>query len=278
MIKYKLFLLNIYNLIIAIGQYFYFHLIRNNVLLRTAKDNYQQIPIIIINYNQLFYLKKLVSALLDRGYRNIVIIDNNSDYQPVQEYYKTLDSKFITLELQKDNLGHMVFFKKKKLLQKYAKKGYYILTDADIVPNENLPKDFALHLINVMERHHFNVTKVGFALRIDDLPSFYPLKQKVLQWEAKYWQKPLAPELFKADIDTTFALYKPFYRKRLYENSFMKGIRVAGDFTAQHGGWYINPDDMSQEQLHYFNTTNSSSSWVFNSDRKILKKESNFNY
>lgn len=278
MIRYKLFLMNIYNFIFAVVQYFYYRAIKNKSLIRASKKNYKQIPIIIINYNQLFYLKKMVDALVHRGYKNIVIIDNNSTYPPLKEYYKSLNPEYITLELQKDNMGHMVFFKKKELLQKYATKGYYMLTDADIVPNVNLPEDFALKLINIMEKYHFNITKVGFALRIDDIPSFYPLKNNVLKWEAKYWQNQIGPQLFEADVDTTFALYKPYYCKRFYENSFMKGIRVAGDFTAQHGGWYINPELMTEEQAYYFKTVNSSSSWIFNSDGDIIKKQSNLNY
>lgn len=274
----NIFIANIFNFIRSIIQYFKFNLIQNSSAVEYSKKNFFEIPIIIINYNQLFYLKLLINSLLSRGYNNIIIIDNNSDYPPLLNYYKELDGTKIKLEQQNDNLGHMVFFKKKELLKKYAKKGYYILTDADIIPNKNLPKDFVLELIKIMENYHYNIAKVGFALEVKDIPEFYPLKKQVLKWEAQYWRNKIDKNIYRADIDTTFALYKPFYTRGLLQNNFFSGLRVAGDFCAKHGGWYLNPTDMSEEQNHYFNTLESSASWVFNKEGELRKQESNISY
>jgi hypothetical protein len=172
----------------------------------------------------------------------------------------------------------MVFFKKKKLLKKYAKHGYYILTDADIVPNKNLPKDFVLELIKIMESYHYNIAKVGFALEVNDIPEYYPLKKKVLKWEAQYWSNKIDENLYRAHIDTTFALYKPFYRRGLLQNNFFSGLRVTGIFCAKHGGWYLNPTNMTEEQNHYFKTMDSSASWVFNDEGELKKLKSNISY
>ena len=40
---------------------------------------------------------------------------------------------------------------------------------------------FVLDLIKTMEKYHFNICKVGFALRLDDLQQHYPLKKKVIK-------------------------------------------------------------------------------------------------
>ena len=74
---------------------------------------------------------------------------------------------------------------------------------------------FVLDLIKTMEKYHFNICKVGFALRIDDLPQHYPLKEKVIKWEKQFWTKKVnkTDNIYYAEIDTTFALYKPFYKR-----------------------------------------------------------------
>lgn len=274
----KFFIVDIFHFVCSIIQYFKFNLIKNSLAVKYSKKNFFEIPIIIINYNQLFYLKILIDSLISRGYHNIIIIDNNSNYLPLLKYYKELDLTKITLEKQTDNLGHMVFFKKKELFTKYANNGYYILTDADIVPNENLPNDFVFQLIEIMELYHYNIAKVGFALKVDDIPEFYPLKKQVMKWEYQYWQDKIDENLYRADIDTTFALYKPFYRRGFFQNNFFSGIRVAGDFCAKHGGWYLNPTNMSEEQNHYFKTLESSASWVFNEEGELRKQKSNISY
>ena len=48
----------------------------------------KQIPIVINNFNRLGYLKRLIASLESRGYKNIHIIDNNSTYPPLLEYYE----------------------------------------------------------------------------------------------------------------------------------------------------------------------------------------------
>lgn len=280
MLKFKILILTIRNFLFSIFQFFIFEIIIRSKKIKNQKKDIFKIPIIIINYNQLFYLKKLISFLLIRGYNNIIIIDNHSDYLPLLNYYETLDKSRITVDYQMDNLGHLVLFKKKNLLDKYTNDGYYVLTDADIIPNHKLRNNFVLDLIKVMEKKHFNISKVGFALRIDNIPDFYPLKNKVLDWETKFWKKKLKSDklMFRAAIDTTFALYKPFYKSYFYQNEFISAIRIAGDFECEHGGWYIDPDNMTDEQKHYFNSSNSSSSWVFDENKNLKNQTSNSQY
>lgn len=139
---------------------------------------------------------------------------------------------------------------------------------------------FVLDLIKTMEKYHFNICKVGFALRIDDLPQHYPLKEKVIKWEKQFWTKKVnkTDNIYYAEIDTTFALYKPFYKRTKFQNFFNKGIRIGGNFTCMHGGWYIDPNNMTDEQINYFRTSNSSSSWIFDKKGNLLEKESNRQY
>ncbi|MCJ7820714.1 MAG: hypothetical protein MUP53_05890 [Bacteroidales bacterium] len=69
--------------------------------------DYKQIPIIINNFNRLESMKLLISALEDRGYMNIYIIDNLSTYPPLLEFYKSCPYTVFRLE---KNIGSNAFW------------------------------------------------------------------------------------------------------------------------------------------------------------------------
>lgn len=219
--------------------------------------NVFDIPIIIISFNQLFYLKKLIDFLKESGYKNIVIIDNNSTYKPLLDYFETIKNE-VKLHLLNENFGHSVFWKINEINQKYT-HGYYALTDPDINPYENCPKDFLKHFKNILDKN-INISKVGFSLSIDDIPENNENKSKILLWENKFWELENKDGDFIAEIDTTFALYKPI-RFSDAEN-FYKAIRTKKPYIARHGGWYIDHKNLTMEQEFYINTANSSSSWL----------------
>lgn len=271
-IKKKLVLLNIifflhYLLEIPV---FYYNLFFNKTV-KYQLNNLDDIPVIIINYNQLLYLKKNIEQLKKNNFKKIIIIDNNSTFPELLEYYKTIDSFITVIQLQ-ENLGHLVLYKKLDLFNKYC-KGFYFMTDADVILNDRLPPDFKQNLLATLKKYHFFHTKVGFALDISDIPDFYPLKQKVMKWESKYWEKQIGKNMYEADIDTTFGLYKPGYKISKY-SSFTKAVRVAGNFTAKHGGWYLDPNHFSDEQKFYFKD-NISTSWIFNEKGDIADRGTN---
>ncbi|EKT3956848.1 glycosyltransferase family A protein [Flavobacterium psychrophilum] len=237
-------------------------LVNPSVFVQNQIDNPDKIPIIIINYNQLYYLKQLVDFLVKRDTKNIVIVDNLSTYPPLLAYYTEI-SKLpnVTIEFQLENLGHLVFWKNRALFNKYS-KGFFVVTDADIVPNVKLQKDYLKSMLNLLFKYN-EFTKIGFALAIDDLPDNYSLKENVLKWESKFWELEMAPNVYQAEIDTTFALYWPATDRVVQDlyPSFFSAIRLAGDFTAKHGGWYTNNNNLTNEQLFYIKTANNSNSW-----------------
>lgn len=233
-----------------------------NPSVRNQLKNYNHIPIIIINFNQLFYLKKLVDFLIGRGFKNVIIIDNHSSYSPLLKYYEDIKNK-VVIEYMNENYGHAVFFRNSRLQKKYG-RGFYVLTDADIVPNENLPLDFLPSMLKHLIKHWKEITKVGFALRIDDIPSSNMLKEKIVRWEEKFWQIEIASGIYEAPLDTTFALYKPGYPNKYNQTYRGNAHRFAGDFTATHGGWYIDQQNLTEEQMFYAETASNSSSWLQN--------------
>ncbi|MFK7049732.1 hypothetical protein FLACOL_02767 [Flavobacterium columnare] len=240
-----------------------------NELANFQMENPNSIPIIIINFNQLFYLKKLLSFLEERKIKNIIIIDNASTYKPLLDYYESIKND-IKIHLLDENLGHLVLWKERMLYEKYC-KGFYIVTDADIMPNDVLGTNFINNLISALLKYN-DKSKVGLALDINDIPDYYPLKNKVINWEKKFWEVELEPNVYDADIDTTFALYWPeFDRLSQYlYSSFFDGIRLAGSYTSKHGGWYLNPSNLTEEQKYYFRTANSSNSWKINEEGDLV--------
>ena len=137
------------------------------------------IPIFIVSYNRLSYLKQLVKVLEEREYNNIY---NNSTYPPLIEYYKSIQHKVIYLE---KNLGHMAFWKS-SLFDKY-RNDFYVLTDPDVIPLEECPNDFLEIFFKTLEKYPF-VRKVGFSLKIDDLPTDNVFLDEVFNWEKQFYK------------------------------------------------------------------------------------------
>lgn len=212
---------------------------------------YQKVPVIINNYNRLDYLKQQISWLEKAGMRNIYIIDNASSYPPLLDYYKTCP--YTIFKLTK-NVGHTALWHTHIYL--WFKNQHYILTDPDVVPIEECPLDAVEHFYNLLERYP-EITKVGFGLKIDDLPNHYERKQEVIDWEEKYWQKQVEKNVYKANIDTTFALYKPNTQYHQWNTS----LRTGDPYIARHMPWYEHPTLLSNEDLYFRKIKTKISSW-----------------
>lgn len=233
-----------------------------NQKIRKHNRDYKRIPVFIISFNQLDNLKKLIAFLWHKEYYNIVIIDNNSTYKPLLNYLSTLDNKMTIFRLKK-NFGHRVFWKKKELFENYT-KGYYAITDPDILPDKNCPEDFLLQFKKILDRNP-QIDKVGFSLKIDAIPDYNPNKNKIINWEKKYWETTEKEGNYIAEIDTTFALYRPGKPFVTY-----KGIRTKYPYIASHESWSIDFDNMTEEQKYYNKNANSSSSWNISSKGNLI--------
>lgn len=210
-----------------------------------------EIPIIINNFNRLSYLKMQIEWLENAGYRNIYIIDNYSDYPPLLDYYeKTLYTVF---KLDR-NQGHFSLWET-VIFMKFS-KDFYVYTDSDVLPIHDCPKDILNYFKNLLiEFPKFQ--KVGFGLKIDDIPDHYNLKKRVVKWENQFWKNTLKTDIFEALIDTTFALYRPGEKG----GADLFAIRTGGKYLARHLPWYENSDFIDSETEYYMKTCNSSSSW-----------------
>lgn len=214
----------------------------------------KDIPILINNFNRLTSLLLLVDALKSRGYDNIHIIDNNSTYPPLLEYYSICPYNVIQL---KDNLGFKALWKSH--LKKIYCSDYYIYTDSDVVPAKHCPPDFIDFLFVQMKNHPF-AYKIGLSLRIDNIPNHYREKEKVISWEKRFYSQPVTEYLYRAPIDTTFALYRP--RVGLSRSRYKEVYRTAYPYEAEHLPWYINSEDLPEEESYYINHCKQTTEWT----------------
>lgn len=241
-----------------------------NATIKEQNRNYKSIPIIIISYNQLVYLKELIDYLMKRDYNNIIIIDNNSNFPALLKYLNKISKKCIVHRL-KENHGHLVFWLKKEFYLKYG-KGYYVITDPDILPVKECPDDFILHFKRILDKNS-KITKVGFSLKTDDIPKSNLIRENIIRWEKKFYSKKNKKGDYISEIDTTFALYKPI--NFLNKKDFLLAIRTKKPYVARHMGWYLDYKNLTEEQRHYLKTANNSSTWRVNEIGELVDKRYN---
>ncbi len=213
-----------------------------------------KIPIIINTFNRVTCLKALVNFLEKTIPNDIIFLDNNSTYEPLLEYFELKPHEVIHLD---KNLGHQALWTS-KLIDRFN-KSYYVLTDPDVVPVKECPMSFMQYFYNLMQEHP-EYKKVGFGLKIDDLPDYNPHKNSIISWESQYWVTKVTDNVhgitWRAPIDTTFALFHP-----TQPGAWGWAIRTDYPYIARHTDWYINPSNLTEEELYYKNTRQGITHW-----------------
>ena len=202
----------------------------------------QDIPIIINNFNRLDTLLRLTASLEQRGYRNIHILDNASTYPPLLEYYRKCPYEVIFLH---ENLGFKALWKSKQTRKRFC-NDYYIYTDSDVVLDESCPEDVISYLFRLLKEKYKNAIKIGLSLRIDNLPNHYAQMNK--------------DRLYRAPIDTTFALYRP--HTGLCRSRFFETYRTAEPYQLRHLPWYSDSAHLSEEEEYYIRHCRRTTAWT----------------
>ena len=210
-------------------------------------------PIFINCFNRLTQLRSLVDWLLQAGQRRIVLLDNMSTYPPLLQYYQELDSELrVTVVKLPLNYGHMALWES-GILDRLGWAQQYVYTDPDVLPVGDCPHDFVSYFSNILNQYPA-IIKAGFGLIIDDIPDCYRFKNEVLTWEKQFYDFPIAPNLYFAPVDTTFALYRGCYHisdRQMFETAKRNAIRTGAPYLARHLDWYMDSDHPSEEQMYY---------------------------
>ena len=192
---------------------------------------WQDVPIFINSRDRVGVMKKLIDWLLDAGYRNLIILDNNSTYEGLLNYYSELekDSRIKIIRLEK-NFGFKAIWLS-NVLETLKISTPYIYTDPDVVPVDNCPKDFVKRLFEILDSNH-EIRKVGLSLIWEDIT--ISDKKKLQATEEKFFKNcRIGENLSFANVDTTFALYS-----NLRSYSLRLAVRTYGDFRCRHLPWY----------------------------------------
>ncbi len=219
---------------------------KSELSLKTIKKlskDYEEIPLFIICRDRVDDLRKLVKWAEDGGFKNICLIDNDSWYPPLKEYLATTSHQVIEMGF---NAHHAVFWDR-GIGQLLCPSRPYLLSDPDVIPSCPAKKVLPKLLSLARKSRYLHYNKIGLALKLDDLPDCFKLKQHVVDWESQFWRERLASDVYAAGVDTTFALYRP----GAFDYIIHPSIRIAGVCEARHMPWYKNSNLKTDEDLFY---------------------------
>lgn len=215
-----------------------------------------KIPVILNNRNLLTYPKKMLEFLIDfEDIGDIIIVDNDSTYEPLLEWYKTNPCEII----RTSNNGHLspwIINLPNKL-----SNDFYVVTDSDLDLSIT-PKDALLFLKNKMLQYP-KYCKIGLSLSNWQVPQTSPYHNFLKHWAQSNWSLSSVKDglLLNQQIDTTFALY---HKSRDY-----RGYNCATytPYSVNHIPWEFTQemiDDMKNQNYEYYYyliNSNASSSY-----------------
>lgn len=214
-------------------------------------------PLVVISYNNHFYVKNTIVQAERFGLRTIVV-DNASPFEETRSFLKEIE-KNVEVIRRSDNYGS-VCWELPEIYDRLPKR--FFLTDPDLQWNPQLPRDFSKTLDDLCTQ--YSARKVGFALDLSDKELMfqdadYYGGKTIWNWEAPFWSGRIphaSLELYGAIIDTTFHLFDK-------TNTYGSQIRVAGDFTAKHLPWYRDTQVPAHDLVHMYGPHSTISKFVF---------------
>ena len=225
------------------------------------------IPLVINVFNQHTYLKKMIDQFLSANFKNIYVIDNNSKYPALLDYYSELQSNDrVKVFYYNANRGPHYFFTS-QLYKELFFNFPFLYTDPDL-SFDKISDDFLSNLFKISLK--YAVFKVGCALT---LPNDSEINQAnnvyrkdgniftIKQIEESHWLNLVEPNVYNAPIDTTFHLFNtPLY---LQNSPLITGLRIAGlGMEAKHLPWF-KPSLISDNELSFYKVQeNQFTNWL----------------
>ena len=216
-------------------------------------NSWQEIPIFIVNRDRFSSLKVMIEWLLAIGCHDVQVLDNDSSYPPLLDYYERLP-RGVTLRKLGENIGPKAFWQLG--LQKQCSLPY-IMSDSDLVPSEFCPDDLIAHMHDVLSRFP-DCGKVAPGLRLDSVSPNYGQADAAVKWESQFWHQPVSRGLFSAPVDTTFAIYAAGSEYCRHA----KNLRLGYPYLLEHVPWQVDENNLDEEEIYYrAHTSSSFSHW-----------------
>ena len=235
-------------------------------------------PVVILSYNRLGPLRKLLETLETlQGIGSILILDNAStepelidwlnqaDNDDPEDQYRKVLGFCPKVQFILENLGHTGV---KPLLQEMFKGQRFIFTDPDLVKSPDCPDNLIQRLHQLLNRHP-QLQKAGPGLVTSDLPDHYPFKKQVQEHERQLLHQWLPDGSRIAPIDTTFALYR---NPEAFGDWRVPAARMSAPYMFRHPDWYVDPHNMTEEYRDYLKRCGKSASYA-NQLKEWLQKE-----
>jgi hypothetical protein len=203
------------------------------------------VPVFINCRDRLTPLLPLVEWLERAGCEEIYLLDNDSAYEPLLDYYERTPHTVVRL---RENYGAFCLWVAPGVFE-FTSGRPFVYTDPDVIPDECCPLDALDRFAALLDRYPA-VNKAGFGLRIDDLPDHYLHKDAVREWEKQYWRWKVEDGAYFASIDTTLALYRPGAQQRPAE-----AIRTGPPYVARHAPWYLDLGSLPDDERFYLSRT-----------------------
>jgi hypothetical protein len=210
-----------------------------------------KVTVVINNRDLVSWPREMVSRI--ERYTNlagIIIVDNQSSFPPLLEWYRDLPHRVIRLD---ENVGHEAPFSRRILDE--VPTDDFVVTDPDLglldTPDDTLTR-LCRHL-----HDRPNLGKVGLSLDWRSVPSQSRYYAHCQSYERSLWQSPRIgwSGLRQAAVDTTFAIYN----KRINSRYFIGGARTAPPYKARHYPWEVI--DPTLEFQYYLDHASASCSF-----------------
>jgi len=210
-----------------------------------------EIPVIINNRNFLTWPKAMVERIKEYdGVGEIIIVDNDSTYPPLLEWYATNPCR---IERLNDNLGMGAPWASE--IVKQLNGVPYVLTDPDM-GLEDTPDDTLLYLFDKL--NSLQLDKVGLGLDWQIVEKKSPYYERLNVYEKNRWSNsPVKDGVHtEVQIDTTFALYN-------VDHYFIGGGSTTFPYVARHYPWEFSIEEArnNEEFMYYMDNATSASSY-----------------
>lgn len=213
------------------------------------------IPIILNNHNTFAALQGMVEYLKQLG-EDIFIVDNNSTYPPLLDWYATKPVTEVFM-LGHNRWKHHAPWRSLIVEKVMPKTGNYVVSDPDL-DLTGIPLD-VLDLLHTGLQQHARYTKAGLSLRLDDIPDANPLKHQIVNWERQWWTNRLNASFYSASIDTTFAMYRVGVKAQV--GGRHADLRAAPPYCCRHIPWYVTEDNLTDEDIFRYSLSDIGGHW-----------------
>lgn len=199
----------------------------------------------IIFRDRVSYARQCYAALNTAGF-DVHIIDHASTWPAALAWLRELENSG-TLVLRRHTNAYPWQLWEWPQFQRvmWADREPYLVTDPDVIPSDDCPADWLTRLGEVLQRS--GCVKAGLGLRLDRLPP--ARREEITAHENIFWADEYEPGVYRANVDTTLALYRPWTEYPLF--ALGPAVRLGPPYVADHLSWYED-GPLPPELEHYY--------------------------